>query len=153
MCGEMFWVIESSRRANCEECVPRDGMGESHKNKMTDGRKRALKDGNYQKEYERKSREMRGKPHGHDDKIQAGHLKMEDRHPSARHHSLISPAGESFVFDNAEFFVRSNPDLFLDVDILVRRRPNGKRFTRAGNGLQAVSNGNKKSWKGWLKDC
>lgn len=115
------------------------------------GRLKALAAGKYDAEYQRKRREQRGKPHGHDKLIAAAHREKKDRHPSSKHHRLRDADGNVYEFDNAEYFVRSHPDFFNDEDRLERHKPSKKIFTRAGNGLQAVSNGNKRQWKGWLK--
>ena len=122
-----------------------------HQESMRLGRLKALADGKYDAEYQRKSREQQGKPHGHDKLIAAAHREKKERHPSARHHRLRDADGNVHEFDNAEYFVRSHPDLFSGEDRLERHKPNKKLFTRAGNGLQAVSNGNKNQWKGWIK--
>lgn len=124
-------------------------ISDEHKKKMAQARKEALVKGRYVEAYEKKSRRMKGKPHGYDKKIAAAHRAKKSAHPSARHHSLIAPDGTVHEFDNAEFFIRSNPELFLPEDRIERKKPNGKIFTRAGNGLQAVSNGSKRQWKGW----
>ncbi len=115
------------------------------------GRLKALADGKYDAEYRRKSREQSGKPHGHNKLIAAAHREKKDTHPSSKHHRLRAADGKVHEFDNAEYFVRSNPELFSEADRLERLKPNKKLFTRAGNGLQAVSNGNKRQWKGWIK--
>lgn len=122
-----------------------------HQESMRLGRLKALAAGKYDAEYRRKSRDQHGKPHGNDKLISAAHRKKKDQHPSARHHRLRDAAGIVHEFDNAEYFVRSNPELFSEADQLERLKPNKKIFTRAGNGLQAVSNGNKRQWKGWTK--
>jgi len=115
------------------------------------GRLKALDAGKYEAEYRRKSREQSGKPHGRNKLIAASHREKKDQHPSSKHHSLIDAAGLVHEFDNAEHFVRSNPEMFSEADRLERLKPNKKRFTRAGNGLQRVSNGGKRQWKGWIK--
>jgi hypothetical protein len=124
-------------------------ISDENKKKMTAARKEALAKGHYVKAYEKKSRKMKGKPHGRGGEIAKSHRAKKSAHPSARHHSLIGPNGTVHEFDNAEFFIRSNPELFLTEDQIERKKPNGKIFTRAGNGLQAVSNGSKRQWKGW----
>lgn len=115
------------------------------------GRLKALAAGKYDAEYQRKRLKQRGKPHGHNKLIAAAHRGKKDQHPSAKHHRLKDAAGIVHEFDNAEYYVRSNPELFSEADRLERLKPNKKIFTRAGNGLQAVSNGNKRQWKGWIK--
>lgn len=115
------------------------------------GRLKALAAGKYDAEYQRKRREQKGKPHGHNQRIAAAHRKKKDQHPSAKHHRLRDVDGKVHEFDNVEYFVRSHPELFSEADCLERLKPNKKIFTRAGNGLQAVSNGNKRQWKGWIK--
>lgn len=115
------------------------------------GRLKALAAGKYDAEYQRKSREQQGKPHGHNKLIAAAHREKKSQHPSAKHHRLRDADGKVHHFNNAEYFVRSNPEMFSDEDRLERHKPNKKIFTRAGNGLQAVSNGNKRQWKGWIK--
>ncbi len=123
----------------------------ANRESMRIGRLKALADGKYDAEYRRKSRKQRGKPHGHNKLIAAAHREKKDQHPSAKHHRLKDAAGIVHEFNNAEYFVRSNPELFSDEDRVERLKPNKKIFTRAGNGLQAVSNGNKRQWKGWIK--
>lgn len=118
---------------------------------MRIGRLKALAAGKYDAEYRRKSREQKGKPHGHNKLIAAAHREKKDQHPSSKHHRLKDADGIVHDLDNAEYFVRTNPDLFSEADRLERVKPNKKIFTRAGNGLQAVSNGNKRQWKGWVK--
>ncbi len=115
------------------------------------GRLKALAAGKYAAEYERKSREQRGKPHGHNKLIAAAHREKGEAHPKSKHHRLIDASGVVHEFANAEHFVRANPEMFCEADRLERLKPNKKLFTRAGNGLQAVSNGNKRQWKGWIK--
>lgn len=131
--------------------MPPGKMGRLMKKRMTQARKEALKQGRYDAAYAKRSMEMKGIPHGRGEEIAKTHRAKKSLHPSARHHRLESPSGIIHEFDNAEFFVRSHPDLFLSEDRIERKKPNGKIFTRAGNGLQAVSNGNKNHWKGWVK--
>ena len=118
---------------------------------MRIGRIKALDAGKYNAEYRRKSRDQQGKPHGHNKLIAAAHREKKDQHPSSKHHRLRGPDGRLHEFANAEYFVRSNAELFSAEDCLERLKPNKKIFTRAGNGLRAVSNGNKRQWKGWIK--
>lgn len=118
---------------------------------MRRGRLKALADGKYDAEYRRKSRDQQGKPHGHNKLIASSHRAKKDMHPSAKHHRLRAADGKVHEFNNAEYFVRSHPELFSEPDRIERLKPNKKIFTRAGNGLQAVSNGNKRQWKGWIK--
>lgn len=148
-CLKPFWVIDESPRQHCEDCMPPGKMGQLMKKRMAAARNDALAKGHYAAAYEKRSREMAGKPHGRGGKIAKTHRSKKSEHPSARHHRLESPEGIVYEFDNAEFFVRTHADIFGDADRLERMKPNGKRFTRAGNGLQAVSNGNKRQWKGW----
>lgn len=122
-----------------------------HHESMRIGRLKALAAGKYDAEYQRKSREQRGKPHGYNKLIAAAHKGKKDQHPSAKHHRLMDDTGVVHEFDNIEYFVRSHPELFVDEDRLERRKPNKKLFTRAGNGLRAVSNSSKRQWKGWIK--
>lgn len=123
----------------------------ANRESMRLGRLKALAAGKYDAEYRRKSHEQRGKPHGHNKLIAATHRQKKEMHPSSKHHRLRDAAGVVYEFNNAEYFVRSNPELFSDEDRLERLKPNKKIFTRAGNGLQAVSNGSKRQWKGWIK--
>lgn len=125
-------------------------INDENKKKMTAARKEALAKGRYVKAYEKKSRKMKGKPHGRGGKIAKSHRAKKSAHPSARHHCLESPEGIVHEFDNAEFFVRDHPEMFEEQDRIERKKPNGKLYTRAGNGLQAVSNGSKRQWKGWF---
>jgi hypothetical protein len=115
------------------------------------GRKKALEAGRYESAYKQKSFKMKGKPHGRGPKMAATHLAKGPEHPNGRFHRLVSPEGTLKEFENAQFFVRDNPELFEAEDVIQRIKPNGHWFTRAGNGLQAVSNGSKPQWKGWIK--
>ena len=123
----------------------------ANRESMRLGRLKALAAGKYDAEYRRKSREQQGKPHGRNKLIAAAHREKKDQHPSSKHHRLCGPDGKVHEFDNAEYFVRCNAELFGAEDRLERQKPNKKIFTRAGNGLQAVSNGSKRQWKGWIK--
>lgn len=138
-------------RKRLNKPAPSFRLNATDKASATKARLKALEQGRYKECYKAKSQKMRGRAHGNDDKISETHLAKKEDHPSGRDHELISPDGMLQLITNAENYVRDNPELFISEDIEVRRKPNGKRYTRAGNGLQAVSNGGKKSWKGWTK--
>lgn len=118
---------------------------------LLEGRKRALAQGKYDAEYQRKRVKQSGVPHGRGEAISQSHLEYGESHPSARRHVLVAPDGELFCVDNIDHFVREHPEYFLAEDLEIRRRPNGKKYCRASSGLQSVSAGSKPVWKGWTK--
>ena len=124
-----------------------------HKKAMTEGRKRAIKAGKYDAEYARKRAEQSGVSHSHSRRvaISKSHLQHGEDHTSAKHHELVSPSGALFRIKNIHEFVRNNPQLFEPADVVIRRKPSRKSYSRATSGLSAVSSGNKKTWKGWAK--
>ncbi len=126
-------------------------IAKDHKIKMSEGRKKSLKLGHYDECYKIKSKKMTGFKHGRGNEISITHLKKGSKHYKAKSHNLVSPEGIEYSFDNAEHFVRTNETLFDKQDILVRKKPNGKKYTRASNGLQRISNEDRPSWKGWNK--
>ena len=132
---------------------PEHRITPEHKKAMTEGRQRALKSGKYDAEYARKRVEQSGVPHSHSRRvaISESHLEYGEDHMSAKHHELMSPSGTLFKIKNIHEFVRNNPQLFDKIDVVNKRKPNGKSYSRATCGLLAVSSGNKKTWKGWAK--
>lgn len=119
------------------------------KQKMTEGRKKAMQAGRYAAANAKKSKAMKGVKHVRGDKISASHLAYGEDHPSSSSHALIAPDGTRVQFDNAEFFVRDTPEFFETEDTEVRKKPNGKNYCKAASRLQDVSAGRRPQWKGW----
>lgn len=66
---------------------------------------------------------------------------------------LLSPSGEQHHVRNLYEFVRANPELFADADVVWKRtggaRRTGGEWCNATAGILNIKGGRAKSWKGW----
>ena len=92
----------------------------------------------------------------------AERTKCGPTHWMSKTTTLLSPTGKVFHVVGISHFVRQNPSLFLPEDVEWRPAQRssvsvpgvastapGKLICRALFGLRTVSNGHRKSWKGW----